>query len=107
YFSFGTCLLPSFPTRRSSDLIYEVYVGDGEDEVSVGKLRNHLIRLPRNYNKNEVYAVSRKIEPMDATPGQVAGMPKGPMPRQAQNMAGMTRRMRRAQARRGKEYRLE
>ncbi|AMJ44288.1 DUF4191 domain-containing protein [Corynebacterium stationis] len=82
--------------------IYEVYVGDGEDEVSVGKLRNHLIRLPRNYNKNEVYAVARKIEAMDATPGQVAGMPKGPMPRQAQNMAGMNRRMRRAQERKGK-----
>ncbi|AHI19632.1 DUF4191 domain-containing protein [Corynebacterium casei] len=82
--------------------IYEVYVGDGEDEVAVGKLRNHIMRLPRNYSKNEVYAVARKIEAMDNAPGQMPGVPKGPVPHQAQNMAGMNRRMRRAQERKGK-----
>ena len=39
---------------------------------------------------------------MDSAPGQMQGMPKGPLPRQAQNMAGMNRRMRRAQERKGK-----
>jgi len=82
--------------------IYEVYVGDGEDEVPVGKLRNHLIRMPREYNKNQVYSVVRRIEAMDATQGQLQGMPKGPLPQQARNMAGMNRRMRRAQERKGK-----
>ena len=39
---------------------------------------------------------------MDSTPGTMPGMPKGPMPQQAQNMSGMNRRMRRAQQRKGK-----
>ena len=41
----------------------------------------------------------RRIEAMDSMPGTTPGMPKGPMPHQAQNMAGMNRRMRRAQQR--------
>ena len=75
---------------------YEVVVGDGEGQVPVAKLRNHIMRLPRNYNKNEVYDIARKVEAMDNAPGAIPGLPKGPMPRQAQNMAGMNRRMRRA-----------
>ncbi|WP_459587388.1 DUF4191 domain-containing protein [Corynebacterium camporealensis] len=79
--------------------IYEVHVGKGEGEVPVGKLRNHIMRMPRNFNKNETYANIRKIEAMDSMPGSMPGMPKGPMPKQAQNMAGMNRRMRRMQER--------
>lgn len=82
--------------------IYEVYVGDGEGEVPVSKLRNHIIRLPRNFNKNETQANIRRIEAMDAMPGAQPGLPKGPMPHQAQNMAGMNRRMRRAAERKHK-----
>ena len=82
--------------------VYEVYVGTGEDEVPVSKLRNHLMKLPRNYNKNATYDNIRRIEAMDSMPGTMPGMPKGPMPQQAQNMSGMNRRMRRAQQRKGK-----
>ena len=79
--------------------VYEVFVGNGEDEVPVSKLRSHIMKLPRNYNKNETYDNIRRIEAMDSMPGTTPGMPKGPMPHQAQNMAGMNRRMRRAQQR--------
>lgn len=82
--------------------VYEVYVGKGEDEVPVSKLRGHIMRLPRNYSKNEVYSIARKIEAMDTLPGQMPGVPKGPIPHQAQNMSGMNRRMRRAAERKGK-----
>ncbi|MER0082420.1 DUF4191 domain-containing protein [Corynebacterium sp. KPL2861] len=82
--------------------VYEVYVGTGEDEVPVSKLRNHLMKLPRNYNKNATYENIRRIEAMDSMLGTMPGMPKGPMPQQAQNMSGMNRRMRRAQQRKGK-----
>ena len=81
--------------------VYEVFVGNGEDEVPVSKLRSHIMKLPRNYNKNETYDNSRRIEAMDDLPGTTPGLPKGPMPRQAQNMAGMNRRMRRMQERKG------
>ncbi|WP_165243251.1 DUF4191 domain-containing protein [Corynebacterium lizhenjunii] len=82
--------------------VYEVYVGDGEDEVPVAKLRTHVMKLPRNFNKEETYANIRKIEAMDSMPGIMPGMPKGPVPHQAQNMAGMNRRMRRAAERKGR-----
>lgn len=81
--------------------VYEVFVGSGEDEVPVSKLRSHIMKLPRNYNKNETYENIRRIEAMDDLPGTTPGLPKGPMPRQAQNMAGMNRRMRRMQERKG------
>ena len=84
--------------------IHEVYAGDGEDQVPVRDLQKHLLKLPKNYKKDEVYSLNAKLEAMDNRkgPGQVAGMPGGPMPRQAQNMAGMNRRMRRMQQRKGK-----
>ena len=53
----------------------------------------------KRQNKNETYDNIRRIEAMDSMPGTTPGMPKGPMPHQAQNMAGMNRRMRRAQQR--------
>ena len=70
----------------------------------VRDLQKHLLKLPKNYKKDEVYSLNAKLEAMDTRkgPGQVAGMPGGPMPRQAQNMAGMNRRMRRMQQRKGK-----
>ena len=79
--------------------VYEIFVGNGEDEVPVSKLRNKVMKLPRNFNKNETYENIRRIEAMDSMPGTTPGMPKGPIPHQAQNMAGMNRRMRRAQQR--------
>ena len=79
--------------------VYEIFVGNGEDEVPVSKLRNKVMKLPRNFNKNQTYDNIRRIEAMDSMPGTTPGMPKGPMPHQAQNMAGMNRRMRRAQQR--------
>lgn len=82
--------------------VYEVHAGNGEGEVPVSKLRSHIMRLPRNYNKDGVYANIRRIEAMDNMPGTTPGLPKGPMPKQAQNMAGMNRRMRRASERKGK-----
>lgn len=84
--------------------IYEVYAGEGEGQVRVRDLQRHLLKLPKNYQKDEVYNLSTKLDAMDARArgGQMPGLPGGPMPKGAQNMAGMNRRMRRAQQRQGK-----
>lgn len=84
--------------------IYEVYAGDGEGQVKVRDLQKHLLKLPKNYQKDEVYNLAAKLDAMDsrARQGQIPGMPGGPMPKQAQNMAGMNRKMRRMQERKGK-----
>ena len=80
-----------------------MYVGDGEGQVPLKNLQRELLKLPRNYRKNEVYSVNAKIEAMDtigsSQPG--AGLPKGPLPKGG-NLSGMNRRMRRANERRGK-----
>ena len=83
--------------------IYEVYAGEGEDQVKVRDLQKHLLKLPKNYQKDEVYNLSAKLDAMDARgrQGQMAGLPGGPLPKQAQNMAGMNRKMRRMQQRQG------
>ena len=83
--------------------VHEIYVGDGEGETPVRDLQKTLLKLPKNYKKDEVYSMSAKLDAMDArTAGRPAGLPGGPMPRQAQSMAGMNRRMRRMQERKGK-----
>ncbi len=83
--------------------IHEILVGSGEDQVPPKKLQRTLLKLPKNYRKEEVYSVNAKLEAMDnIRGGQRAGLPKGPMPHQAQNMAGMNRKMRRMQQRKGK-----
>ncbi|QPK82725.1 DUF4191 domain-containing protein [Corynebacterium qintianiae] len=84
--------------------IHEVYVGDGEGQTSIRDLQKTLLKLPKNYKKDEVYSISAKLDAMDARtrPGQPAGLPGGPMPKGAQSMSGMNRRMRRMQERKGK-----
>lgn len=85
--------------------IHEVYVGNDTEagQVPLKKLERHLMKFPRNYKKDQVYGIAAKVDALDhVRGGQQAGMPKGPMPRQAQNMSGMNRRMRRASERKGK-----
>ena len=83
--------------------VYEVYAGEGEGQVRNRDLQKHLLKLPKNYQKDEVYNLSAKLDAMDSRTrgGQPAGLPGGPLPKQAQNMAGMNRKMRRMQERKG------
>ena len=83
--------------------VYEVYAGEGEGQVRNRDLQKHLLKLPKNYQKNEVYNLAAKLEAMDSRGrgAQAAGLPGGPLPKQAQNMAGMNRKMRRMQERKG------
>ncbi|WP_019193138.1 DUF4191 domain-containing protein [Corynebacterium timonense] len=83
--------------------VYELYIGDGEGETQVRDLQKTLLKLPKNYRKDEVYSMSAKLEAMENhTGGRPAGLPGGPLPQGAQSMAGMNRRMRRMQERKGK-----
>ena len=84
--------------------VFEVYAGEGEGQVRTRDLQKHLLKLPKNYQKDEVYNFSAKLDAMDSRTrgGQPAGLPGGPLPKQAQNMAGMNRKMRRMQERKGK-----
>ena len=51
-----------------------------------------------------MYGLAAKLDAMDARTrgGNMPGLPGGPLPRQAQNMSGMNRKMRRMQERKGR-----
>jgi xanthosine utilization system XapX-like protein len=68
--------------------IYDVYVGDGEGQVTLRKLNSHLMRLPRNVARKDVSALEAR---MKAIGGTNMPMPKGPMPRQGRIPRGKMR----------------
>lgn len=76
--------------------IYDVYIGKGEDEVEIRKLQNHLVRMPRNLKKKDVPALNSRVESIAKLHSRESMMPKGPVPRNAANPAGINRRARRA-----------
>lgn len=68
--------------------IYEVLVGDGEGQVPLRKLQQHLMRLPRNVGRKDISGLEAR---MKALGGTNAPMPKGPMPRPGQIPRGKMR----------------
>lgn len=57
--------------------IYDLVIGDGEDQVPIRKLQNHMMKLPRNLKKSEVNGIEAR---MKALGGPNVPIPKGPMP---------------------------
>ena len=72
--------------------IYDVILGDGEGEVSIRRLNNHLVKLPRNLTQAQVNALEKRLAALGGT--KAAPLPKGPMPTRAR-MSGMERTLRR------------
>lgn len=81
--------------------IHDVIVGEDEGQVPIKKLQNHLMRLPRELKKNEVEPLEHRIASISRLNSPANAIPKGPLPKGGQQMAGMNRRARRA-AERGK-----
>ena len=57
--------------------IYDVVVGNGPDEVPLGKLNAHLTKLPRNLSKEQVAALDRRLAALGT---QRTPIPQGPAP---------------------------
>ncbi len=68
--------------------IYEVLVGDGEGQVPLRKLQQHVMRLPRNISRKEIPGLEGR---MKALGGTNVPMPKGPMPKPGQIPRGKIR----------------
>jgi hypothetical protein len=73
--------------------IYEVLVGDEEGQVPLSKLQRHVTKLPRNIDKSQMETVEKRLAALASRSGPA--MPKGPMPKGAQQMKGMQRTARR------------
>jgi hypothetical protein len=72
--------------------IYDVLLGEDEGQVTIRKLNNHLVKLPRNLNQQQVNALEKRMAALGGT--KAAPLPKGPMPTRAR-MSGLERTMRR------------
>jgi hypothetical protein len=57
--------------------VYDVIVGDGEGQVPIRKLQQHIMKLPRNLKKSELSGVESR---MKALGGANVPLPKGPIP---------------------------
>ena len=68
--------------------IYEVLVGDGEGQVPLRKLQQHVMRLPRNVGRKDIDGLEAR---MKALGGTNVPMPKGPMPRSGRPPRGKMR----------------
>ncbi len=83
--------------------VFEIITGDGEGQTPISKLQREMVKLPRNYKKNEVASLAARIEAMDhISNSQGAALPKGPLPKGA-SMSGMNRRARRQSERKGEK----
>ena len=72
--------------------IYDVIVGDGDGEVPIRRLNNHLVKLPRNLDQAQVNALEKRMAALGGT--KAPPLPKGPMPTRAR-LSGMERTLRR------------
>jgi len=57
--------------------ITEVYVGDGQNQVSIRKLQKHLKKLPKKLNTSQLREVRARLRSVG---GLTLPMPKGPVP---------------------------
>ncbi|MDT5010237.1 MAG: hypothetical protein QOH57_1854 [Mycobacterium sp.] len=73
--------------------IYDVIVGTEDGQVPLGKLEQHLRKLPANITVKQMDSLESRLSALGSRTGP-AGMPKGPMPTQAK-MRGVQRTVRR------------
>jgi Domain of unknown function (DUF4191) len=73
--------------------IYDVIVGNDEGQVPLKKLQRHLMKLPRNIDRNAMESMETRLAALGT---RAAAMPKGPLPTGARmrSMQRMARRSR-------------
>ena len=72
--------------------IYDVLVGNAEEQVSLRKLQRYLAKLPRNLTAAQVDTLEKR---MAALGGTRTAMPHAPMPKGSKGMSGIQRTIRR------------
>jgi len=70
--------------------LYDVVVGNAEGQISIRKLRAHILRLPKNLSGKEINSLDRALTALTARPQ----MPKGGLPKEFRPPKGAMRQMR-------------
>jgi hypothetical protein len=68
--------------------VYDVVVGNGDGQVPLRKLQNHLMKLPRNLKPAQARAVEDRLKALGSAKPP---MPQGPVPRAARIPRGRMR----------------
>ncbi len=71
--------------------LYDYLIGQGEDELSLRKLRTTLLRLPPNLKGKDVNALDKRLKALSAARPQ---MPKGAIPKNMRPSKGAFRQQR-------------
>lgn len=71
--------------------IYEIQVGDEDDQVTLGKLQKTLNKLPQSLRPGEVTEIRRKLDALGGV-AQAMPIPKGPVPTSARQARAAARR---------------
>ncbi|MEE6260475.1 DUF4191 domain-containing protein [Plantactinospora sonchi] len=71
--------------------LFDYVVGQGENELSIRKMRMTLMRLPRNLSPKDVNALDRRLKALSAARPQ---LPKGAIPKNMRPPKGAFRQMR-------------
>jgi hypothetical protein len=58
--------------------IYDLQAGDGDGQVPLRKLNNHVMKLPRNLKTDQIIEVNRRLKALGT---MSLPIPKGPMPK--------------------------
>ncbi len=59
--------------------IITIVMGEGEGEVPLTKLTDHIRKLPKTYDKAQVEDINRRVRALDSIRPRLGGVPKGPM----------------------------
>ncbi len=74
--------------------IYEIIVGNGDDEIPLAKLERHIKKLPGNIDRDRMESLDNRLAALKNKGTGGAALPKGPMP-QGAKMKNLTRTARR------------
>jgi hypothetical protein len=72
--------------------IYDVMVGNEENQIPLRRLQAHLVKLPPNLSAAQVTTLEKRLQ---ALGGTRAAMPHAPMPKGSKGLAGIQRTIRR------------
>lgn len=60
-------------------VVTPVYMGDGDNQVPLQKLTEHIRKLPKKYEPAQVSDLERRVAALDAVRPRLGGMPHGPV----------------------------
>lgn len=66
-------------TASHNLVVTSIVMGDGEGQVPLNKLTDHIRKLPKQYDAAQVADIQRRVTALDNVRPRLGGMPRGPI----------------------------